>query len=66
VVYNDATLEPLYTFYVGAIIQSPPVTYSVDGRQYIAVIAAGSSVGPNPIRGVMDTDAQLWVFALPE
>ena len=65
VVYDDSTLELLYTFYVGAVIQSPPITYSVDGRQYIAVIASGSGAGPNPDRGVMDTAAQLWVFALP-
>ena len=65
VAYNDTTLELLYTFYVGARIQSPPITYAVDGRQYVAIIAAGGGNGPNAIRGIMETDAQLWVFALP-
>jgi PQQ-dependent dehydrogenase (methanol/ethanol family) len=47
---NASTGEPLWHYQTGAPIQSAPMSYSVDGRQYIAV--AG--------------DSTLFVFALPE
>ena len=47
---NAATGEPLWRFQTGAPIQSAPMSFSVDGRQHIAI--AG--------------DSTLFVFALPE
>jgi PQQ-dependent dehydrogenase (methanol/ethanol family) len=47
---NAANGEPLWHYQTGAPIQSAPMSYSVDGRQYIAI--AG--------------DSTLFVFALPE
>jgi alcohol dehydrogenase (cytochrome c) len=34
---DDRTLEELWSFNVGTGINAPPMTYAVDGRQYIAV-----------------------------
>jgi alcohol dehydrogenase (cytochrome c) len=42
--YNDETLETLFELNIGTPIGSPPMTYSVDGQQYVAVLA-GASVG---------------------
>ncbi|MCC6981681.1 MAG: PQQ-binding-like beta-propeller repeat protein [Bauldia sp.] len=42
--YNDETLETLFDLNIGTPIGSPPMSYAVDGKQYIAVLA-GASVG---------------------
>jgi alcohol dehydrogenase (cytochrome c) len=34
---DDATLEELWSFNVGTGINAPPMTYSVNGKQYIAI-----------------------------
>jgi alcohol dehydrogenase (cytochrome c) len=47
---NAATGAKLWHFYAGAIIPSSPISYSVDGRQYVAVSSANV----------------LYSFALPE
>ena len=40
---DAATGEPLWEFQTGGAVHANPITYAVDGRQYVA-IAAGSSV----------------------
>ncbi|MCW5696499.1 MAG: PQQ-binding-like beta-propeller repeat protein [Bauldia sp.] len=35
---DDTTLEVLWSFNVGTAIEAPPITYAVDGKQYIAVL----------------------------
>jgi alcohol dehydrogenase (cytochrome c) len=37
IVLDDRTLEELWSFNVGTGINAPPMTYAVDGRQYIAI-----------------------------
>jgi alcohol dehydrogenase (cytochrome c) len=37
VVLDDETLEELWSFNVGTGINAPPMTYAVDGKQYIAI-----------------------------
>jgi alcohol dehydrogenase (cytochrome c) len=37
------TGKVLWTFQTGAVVNAPPVTYTFEGKQYIAV-AAGSSI----------------------
>lgn len=61
--YDDRTLSPLWSFYAGNAFKSPPISYSVGGKQYIAIIAGGGPVN-DAVRGVMERDAQLWVFTL--
>jgi glucose dehydrogenase len=48
--YNSATGEVLWQFQCGAGVNAPPVSYSVNGKQYIAV-AAGGNVQLNYKRG---------------
>ncbi|HEX4986089.1 MAG TPA: PQQ-binding-like beta-propeller repeat protein [Burkholderiales bacterium] len=56
----DATSgELLWQFQCGAGVNAPPVTYEIDGTQYIAVAAGG-----NQLFGFRQGDA-LVVFALP-
>lgn len=57
--YNAVTGEVLWQFNCGAGVNAPPVTYTVDGKQYIAV-AAGGNTQLNFKRG-----NSVFVFALP-
>jgi alcohol dehydrogenase (cytochrome c) len=41
-VYDEETLKELYSFNLGTPITAPPMTYSVGGKQYIAVVAGGA------------------------
>ena len=52
--------ELLWRFQCGAGVNAPPITYEVDGIQYVAVAAGG-----NAIFGFQQGDA-LVVFALPK
>jgi alcohol dehydrogenase (cytochrome c) len=49
-VLDDETLRPLYTMHVGTFIGAPPIVYSVNGKEFIAIITGGglppSLVGP--------------------
>ncbi len=38
----------LWSFNLGAGVQAPPITYSVDGVQYVAVAAGGNAANGNP------------------
>lgn len=62
---NDETLQVMWSFNVGTPLKAPPITYAVDGRQYIAFQSSGLHVHP-----VRYTDLQhseyLFVFALPQ
>ena len=35
--YDDTTMEQLWKINVGTGFNAPPMTYSVDGKQYIAI-----------------------------
>jgi alcohol dehydrogenase (cytochrome c) len=48
--YNSETGNMLWQFQAGAGVNAPPVSYTVDGKQYIAV-AAGGNVQLNYKRG---------------
>jgi alcohol dehydrogenase (cytochrome c) len=37
VVYDDTSLQELWRFNVGSGINAPPMTFEVDGRQYLAI-----------------------------
>lgn len=58
--FNAKTGKKLWRFYLGAGVNAPPITYSVNGRQYVAV-AAGGNFQINYQRG----DA-VAIFALPK
>jgi alcohol dehydrogenase (cytochrome c) len=40
--YDAETLKEIWSFNLGMPITAPPMTYSVDGKQYIAVVAGGA------------------------
>ncbi len=42
--FDAKTGEKLWSFNCGAGVNAPPVTYGVDGKQYIAVAAGGSQI----------------------
>lgn len=66
--FDDTTGELLWKFQTGSTVRGQPVTYKMNGRQYVAVPSGGgglavSLVGENPLstRG-----SALIVFALPQ
>jgi alcohol dehydrogenase (cytochrome c) len=66
---NDETLEPLWTFNVGSYLQAPPMTFAVDGKQYIAILSGGGSILRNymaksPEVADMQNTSMVWVFGL--
>ena len=72
VMAHDAeTLELLWSMNVGTPFKGPPISYSVDGKQYIAVIAQGGSgaLGGAALFNATELANQqaasiLWVFSL--
>jgi alcohol dehydrogenase (cytochrome c) len=59
VAYDVTNGNPLWKFQVGWGISAPPMTYEIDGQQYVAV-AAGGNRGGNT---TLDGDA-VWAFSL--
>ena len=41
VAYDADTLKEAWSFSLGSPITAPPMTYSVDGKQYVAVVVGG-------------------------
>lgn len=58
--FDAETGEPLWQFQCGAGVNAPPISYEVDGTQYVAVAAGG-----NAVFGFKQGGA-LVVFALPK
>jgi alcohol dehydrogenase (cytochrome c) len=50
-VLDDETLEVLYEFDTGSPISSPPMTYAVDGKQYIALLVGANRIAHDRIKG---------------
>jgi alcohol dehydrogenase (cytochrome c) len=61
-VYDAETLKEVYSFNLGTPITAPPMTYSVGGKQYIAVVA-GAGVGVRG-QGLYQPTAIVAVFGL--
>jgi alcohol dehydrogenase (cytochrome c) len=47
--FNATTGEKLWHFNLGAGVNAPPITYSVNGKQYIAVAAGGNAANGNNV-----------------
>ncbi|MBK9314853.1 MAG: PQQ-dependent dehydrogenase, methanol/ethanol family [Acidobacteria bacterium] len=66
------TGEQLYSFNTGSGTRGSPITYSVNGRQYIAVPSGLGSIFTGGMGGIwpelrgMQNGSTLFVFALPE
>ena len=67
VAYNDDTLAEMWKFYTGINLKAPPIAYSVNGKQYIAIVAGGNP-GPGQTKpkelATMGQGAMLYVFTL--
>jgi alcohol dehydrogenase (cytochrome c) len=66
--YDGRTLNELWSFNAGTGINAPPISYAVNGKQYIAVLA-GSRQSPFVMQGAPElkntsTASMLYVFAL--
>jgi alcohol dehydrogenase (cytochrome c) len=66
--YNAKTLTEVWSFNVGSPIQAPPVSYSVNGKQYVAVLV-GARMWPYIIQNAPElknqaTASMLYVFSL--
>jgi alcohol dehydrogenase (cytochrome c) len=66
--YDAKTLNEMWSFNVGSPIQAPPVSYSVNGKQYIAVLVGASMsafiMQNAPELKNQSTASMLYVFAL--
>ena len=67
------TGEILWETRLGTSVQGFPITYAVDGKQYIAVMTGLGGGSPRAVPAAVATDIKipqsgqgLWVFALPE
>lgn len=58
--FDSASGKQLWQYQAEAGVNAPPITYSIDGRQYVAVAAGGNS-----LFGFKQGDGLL-VFALPD
>jgi alcohol dehydrogenase (cytochrome c) len=66
--YDAKTLKEVWSFNVGSPIQAPPITYSVNGKQYVAVLV-GARMWPFIIQNApelqnLSTTSMLYVFSL--
>ena len=66
--YDAKTLNEMWSFNVGSPIQAPPVSYSVNGKQYVAVLV-GARMWPYIIQNAPElknqtTASMLFVFSL--
>ncbi|MCW5697017.1 MAG: hypothetical protein KIS96_09845 [Bauldia sp.] len=63
--HNDETLEELWAFPTNIGIKAAPMTFAVDGQQYVAIIAGTNGGGGGaPELANQQTGAMLYVFGL--
>jgi alcohol dehydrogenase (cytochrome c) len=63
IAYDGATMDEVWSFNTGTPIGAPPISYAVDGKQYVAVVTGGGGVG-SPKLANMQNAAQVVVFGL--
>jgi alcohol dehydrogenase (cytochrome c) len=66
---DDETLKPLWSFNTGSISSAPPMTYSVNGKQYVAVLIGGATtakgmLSKSPELKDLQNTSMLFVFSL--
>ena len=67
---NDETLEELWSINLGSGINAPPMTYEVNGKQYVAISTGltGNQVGriatAPEMKGMARNTTMLFVFGL--
>lgn len=68
---NDSNGRLLWQTRLNGDISGAPVSYEVDGKQYVAITAGGGSAQTSTMGRLVDVDVTqgsgvIWVFALPE
>jgi alcohol dehydrogenase (cytochrome c) len=66
---DDKTLQVLWSFNTGSLSSAPPMTYSVNGKQYVAVLIGGNTVAQgalakSPELKDLQNTSMLFVFGL--
>jgi len=66
---DDETLKPLWSFNAGSFSSAPPMTYAVNGKQYIAVLIGGNVqtrdlLNKTPSLKDLQNTSMLFVFSL--
>jgi alcohol dehydrogenase (cytochrome c) len=67
---DDQTLEELWSINVGTGIDAPPMTYAVDGKQYIAIATGltrnqvGKLANSPETKGLAKNATMIFVFGL--
>ena len=66
---DDETLKPLWSFNTGSFSSAPPMTYAVNGKQYVAVLIGGNAqtrdlLNKTPSLKDMQNTSMLFVFSL--
>jgi len=66
---DDETLQPLWSFNAGSFSSAPPMTYAVNGKQYIAVLIGGNVqtrdlLNKTPSLKDLQNTSMLFVFSL--
>jgi alcohol dehydrogenase (cytochrome c) len=69
VAFDDQTLEELWRINVGTGFNAPPMTYAVDGKQYIAVASglfrnAKNKLSKSPEMKHLSNATMIFVFGL--
>jgi len=69
VAYDDTTIEPLWKINVGTGFNAPPMTFEVDGKQYVAILSGLSPItkrrhSHTPELREMRSQTMLFVFGL--
>jgi alcohol dehydrogenase (cytochrome c) len=67
--FDDQTLEELWRINVGTGFNAPPMTYSVDGKQYIAIASglwrnARNKLSRSPEMRTFSNATMIFVFGL--
>ncbi len=66
---DDQTLKPLWSFNTGSFSSAPPMTYSINGKQYVAILIGGNvqtkgALDKTPAYKDMQNTSMLYVFGL--
>lgn len=64
--YDATTLERVWSINLGTAFRAPPMTYAVDGKQYVAIMGgpiAGNTYGHAELETMQGAN-MVWVFAL--
>ncbi len=63
IAYDGTTMEEVWSFNTGTPIGAPPISYELDGHQYVAIVTGGGTTG-SPLLANLQNAAQVVVFGL--